>query len=215
MNETNTIMISNATKTYGKTNVVNHINLSFERGKIHGIIGRNGSGKTVLLKAICGLISLNEGQISVFGKIIGKDIDLIENAGVIIETPGFLANFNAFQNLKFLAMIHNTISNDIINSDLEKVGLDPNSKKKVGKFSLGMKQRLGIAQAIMEDPAILILDEPMNGLDNHGVAEIRDLLLSLKKQGKTIIIASHNKEDIEILCDTVVEMDLGSIINTK
>ncbi|PXV88359.1 ABC-2 type transport system ATP-binding protein [Lachnotalea glycerini] len=214
MNEKN-ILINNATKKYGNVNVVKHVNLTFEKGKIHGIIGRNGSGKTVLLKAICGLITLTEGEINIFGKVIGTDIDIIENAGVIIESPGFLSNYNAFKNLKFLSMINKKIENDAIYDALNIVGLEPKCKKKVGKFSLGMKQRLGIAQAIMEDPAILILDEPMNGLDNHGVAEIRDLLLSLKKQGKTIIITSHNKEDIEILCDTVVEMDLGSIINTK
>lgn len=214
MNEKN-ILINNATKKYGNVNVVKHVNLTFEKGKIHGIIGRNGSGKTVLLKAICGLITLTEGEINIFGKVIGTDIDIIENAGVIIESPGFLSNYNAFKNLKFLSMINKKIENGAIYDALNIVGLEPKCKKKVGKFSLGMKQRLGIAQAIMEDPAILILDEPMNGLDNHGVAEIRDLLLSLKKQGKTIIITSHNKEDIEILCDTVVEMDLGSIINTK
>jgi ABC-2 type transport system ATP-binding protein len=210
--EHNNIILKDATKTYGNINVVDHVNLSFEKGKIHGIIGRNGSGKTILLKAICGLIPLTEGKIDIFGKIIGKDIEIIENAGVIIENPGFLANFNAFKNLKFLAMINKKISNDKIYACIEKVGLEPKSNKKVGKFSLGMKQRLGIAQAIMENPDILILDEPMNGLDNQGVDEIRNLLLDLKKQGKTILITSHNKEDIEILCDTVVEMDLGKVI---
>lgn len=207
------IQIINATKTYGRTTVLNHISLSFEEGKIHGIIGRNGSGKTVLLKCICGFTPLSEGEIFVFGKKVGTDIDILQNAGIILETPGFLSGYSGYQNLKFLAVINNKISNQEILTAMQTVGLDAGSKKKVGKYSLGMKQRLGIAQAIMEKPDILILDEPMNGLDNSGVKEIRSLLLNLKNQGKTIIITSHNKEDIEILCDTVAELDCGDLID--
>lgn len=145
----------------------------------------------------------------VSGKEIGVDIDFADNIGVIIETPGFLSGYTGYKNLEYLAGIRKIIGKEEIRSTMERVGLDPNSRKKVGKYSLGMRQRLGIAQAIMENPDILILDEPMNGLDNHGVEDVRRILLDLKAEGKTVILASHNKEDIEILCDEVHEMDHG------
>lgn len=206
------IKVKNITKTFGTTTVLNDISIDFEKGKIHGIVGRNGSGKTMLLKCICGFVIPTEGTITVNEKVIGKDVDIPENIGLIIETPGFLPNFDGFHNLKFLAMIKNKISDDIIREVMEKVGLGNVGKKHVGKYSLGMRQRLGIAQAIMENPDILILDEPMNGLDNKGVEEMRELFLGLKKEGKTILLASHGKEDISILCDTVHELDHGKII---
>ena len=183
----------------------------FEKGKIYGLVGRNGSGKTVLLKSICGFLPLTSGTIKVEGKVIGKDIEVPENIGIIIEEPGFLPQYSAKKNLKLLALLRNQISDAEIEGTLEKVGLDPKSKKKVGKFSMGMRQRLGIAQAIMENPRILILDEPTNGLDEVGVKEIRKLLLDLKNEERTIIIASHNAEDISTLCDQVYEMDGGVI----
>ncbi len=210
----NIIIVEDAVKTFKETTALNHVSVSFERGKIHGIIGRNGSGKTMLLKSICGFIPLTSGQITVEGQIIGKDIDIPQNVGAIIEAPGFLPNYNGFKNLKFLAMIDNKISDDKIKQTMARVGLEPSSKKWTSKYSLGMRQRLGIAQAIMEDPDLLILDEPMNGLDNHGVEDIRNLLLSLKDEGKTILIASHSIEDIDFLCDTVYEMDAGTIRET-
>lgn len=210
----NIIVAENIVKKFNTTTVLNNISISFEKGKIHGLIGRNGSGKTMLLKCICGFVSPTSGKIIVNNKQIGKDTDIPESVGIIIEAPGFLPNYDAYKNLKFLAMIQNIVKKDRIQGVIKEVGLDPNSKKHVGKFSLGMRQRLGIAQALMEDPEILILDEPMNGLDNRGVDEIRQLLLKLRDQGKTIIIASHNKEDIEILCDTVHELDSGEFIKT-
>ena len=189
--------------------VLKNVSISFEKGKIHGIVGRNGSGKTVLFKCICGLMHPEEGVILVNGKRVGRDVDMPEDIGAIIEAPGFLPNYSGYKNLRFLANIRRKIGKEEILNVLKTVGLDPESRKHVGKYSLGMRQRLGIAQAIMEDPEILILDEPMNGLDNAGVQDIRALLLKLKEQGKTILLASHNHEDIAALCDTVHEMDGG------
>ncbi|MDL0421497.1 ATP-binding cassette domain-containing protein [Caldibacillus thermoamylovorans] len=208
------IKVENITKKFGETTVLDGISLTFEKNKIHGLIGRNGSGKTMLLKCICGFVIPTAGTIYVNGMEIGKDLDVPESVGIIIEAPGFLPNYDGYTNLKFLAAINNIISKEQIYAVIEKVGLDPKSKRPVGKYSLGMRQRLGIAQALMEDPDILILDEPMNGLDNQGVADIRKLLRELRNQGKTIILASHGKEDIEILCDTVHELDHGKVINS-
>lgn len=205
----NVITVKSATKQFKEAVVLNNISVTFEKGKVHGLIGRNGSGKTMLMKCICGIVPLTSGEISVNDKIIGKDTDIPKNVGVIIETPGFLPGYSAYSNLKFLAAINNKISKEQIRNAIKSVGLNPDDKKKVGKYSLGMRQRLGLAQAIMEDPDLLILDEPMNGLDKDGVKDIRKYLLDLKNQGKTILIASHSAEDIDVLCDTVHEMDRG------
>lgn len=203
------IEVQNAVKRFRDQVVLKNVSISFEKGKIHGIVGRNGSGKTVLFKCICGLMHPEEGVIRVNGKRVGRDVDMPEDIGAIIEAPGFLPNYSGYKNLRFLANIRRKIGKEEILNVLKTVGLDPESRKHVGKYSLGMRQRLGIAQAIMEDPEILILDEPMNGLDNAGVQDIRALLLELKAQGKTILLASHNHEDIAALCDTVHEMDGG------
>ena len=209
------IIIENATKKFGTQTVLNNVSLTLEDGKIYGFVGQNGCGKTVLFKSICGFIYLDRGTITVDGKVIGKDIDIIKDAGIIIESPGFLPNYSAFKNLKFLTMIKDNIGDEQIKSTLISVGLDPESKKVVGKFSLGMRQRLGIAQAIMENPHILILDEPMNGLDKRGVEDIRKILMDLKEKGKLILLASHNPLDIDILCDCVYELDAGTIVNQR
>ena len=203
------IEVQNVVKRFRDQVVLKNVSISFEKGKIHGIVGRNGSGKTVLFKCICGLMHPEEGVILVNGKRVGRDVDMPEDIGAIIEAPGFLPNYSGYKNLRFLANIRRKIGKKEILNVLKTVGLDPESRKHVGKYSLGMRQRLGIAQAIMEDPEILILDEPMNGLDNAGVQDIRALLLELKAQGKTILLASHNHEDIAALCDTVHEMDGG------
>lgn len=207
----NAITIKKAIKAFKNTVVLDNISVSFEKGKVHGIIGRNGSGKTMLMKCICGIVPLNSGEISVNDKVIGKDTDIPESVGVIIETPGFLPGYSAYSNLTFLASLNGKIGKEEIYQAIRNVGLDPNDKKHVGKYSLGMRQRLGLAQAIMENPDILILDEPMNGLDKDGVADMRKYLLDLKEQGKTILIASHSAEDIDVLCDTVYEMDKGKL----
>lgn len=203
------IEVQNVVKRFRDQVVLKNVSISFEKGQIHGIVGRNGSGKTVLFKCICGLMHPEEGVILVNGKRVGRDVDMPEDIGAIIEAPGFLPNYSGYKNLCFLANIRRKIGKEEILNVLKTVGLDPESRKHVGKYSLGMRQRLGIAQAIMEDPEILILDEPMNGLDNAGVQDIRALLLELKAQGKTILLASHNHEDIAALCDTVHEMDGG------
>ena len=208
----NCIEVQNVVKRFRDHVVLKNVSISFEKGKIHGIVGRNGSGKTVLFKCICGLMHPEEGVIFVNGKRVGRDVDMPEDIGAIIEAPGFLPNYSGYKNLRFLANIRRKIGKEEILSVLKTVGLDPESRKHVGKYSLGMRQRLGIAQAIMEDPEILILDEPMNGLDNAGVQDIRALLLELKAQGKTILLASHNHEDIAALCDTVHEMDGGVLL---
>lgn len=206
------IRIENVTKKFGSYAALDGISLNFEKGKIHGIIGRNGSGKTVLFKCICGFLRVDGGAVLVDGKQLGKEIEAPESIGAIIETPGFLPEYSARQNLQFLAGIRGKIGKKEIDEAIRKVGLDPEAKKHVGKYSLGMRQRLGIAQAIMEDPSLLILDEPMNGLDNQGVQEMRQLFLKLKDEGKTILLASHNREDIAALCDTTVEIDRGKIV---
>ena len=209
------ITVKNATKKFKETVVLDNITVDFGKGKVHGLIGRTGSGKTMLMKCICGLVPLTSGEIAVNDKVIGKDTDIPKNVGVIIETPGFIPGYSAYSNLKFLASINGKISRDEIRTAIKSVGLDPDDKKRVGKFSLGMRQRLGLAQAIMEDPELLILDEPMNGLDNDGVKDMREYLLELKEQGKTILIASHSAEDIEVMCDTVHEMDKGKISKVR
>ncbi len=206
------IEVQNVVKRFRDQVVLKNVSISFEKGQIHGIVGRNGSGKTVLFKCICGLMHPEEGVILVNGKRVGRDVDMPEDIGAIIEAPGFLPNYSGYKNLRFLANIQRKIGKEEILNVLKTVGLDPESRKHVGKYSLGMRQRLGIAQAIMEDPEILILDEPMNGLDNAGVQDIRALLLELKAQGKTILLASHNHEDIAALCDTVHEMDGGVLL---
>ncbi len=207
------IRINNLTKKFGEEMVLKDITLNFERGKIHGIIGRNGCGKTVMFKCICGLIPYDSGEIYLEERIVGKEIQIPKDVGVIIEHPSFLMNYSGFRNLKMLADINGKIDSNHIRKIIKMVGLDYKSKKLVSKYSLGMKQRLGIAQAIMENNKILILDEPMNGLDNGGVESIRKLLIQLKNQGTTIILSSHNPEDIRIMCDTVHEMDRGVLIS--
>ncbi len=209
----NCIVVKNATKKFKETVALNNISMEFERGKIHGVIGRNGSGKTVLFKCICGFLSLASGQILINGNEVKPA--KAQNIGIIIEHPGFIHSMSGFQNLKLLASINHQVTDEELREVMLLVGLDPMNRKRVGKYSLGMRQRLGIAQAIMEKPEILILDEPMNGLDKQGVEDIRKLLLLLKEQGKTIIMSSHYTEDVRCLCDTVCEMDNGNIISSS
>ncbi len=205
----NTIDIKNLSLKIKKDMILKNVNISFEHGKIHGLIGRNGSGKTMLMKCICGFIKPSEGEIIVNGKRVGKDCDFPEDIGIIIETPGFIPYYSGYKNLKLLAGLNGKISSSEIKESMKLVGLDPELKRHVRKYSLGMRQRLGLAQAIMENPEILILDEPMNGLDKDGVNDMREYLKSFRAQGKTILIASHSAEDISVLCDTVCEMDKG------
>ena len=208
-NENIAISVQNVSKSFRQERVLKSVSRDFEKGKIHGIVGNNGSGKTVLMKCICGFLIPTEGEVIVNGKRVGKDVDFPPGLGLIIETPGFLPNVTGMKNLEILASLNKKIGLEEIAAAIRRVGLDPLMKKPVGKYSLGMRQRLGIAQAIMEDPTLLILDEPLNGLDKRGVREMRQLIKGLKEQGKTILLASHNQGDIDELCDTVCEMDAG------
>lgn len=205
------IEILNAGKCFKGNWVFQNVNASFAKGQIYGLIGYNGSGKTMLLKSICGLVRLSEGAILVDGEEVGVTIDVPASVGAIIEVPGFLPYLSGFANLKYLAKLKNQIDDSVIRDTIRLVGLNPDSRKHVEKYSLGMRQRLGIAQSIMENPDILLLDEPMNGLDQQGVSDIKSLLMKLRLQGKTIILASHHSEDIDELCDVVYRMGGGKI----
>lgn len=206
------ITIRNLTKRFGQETVLKDVSLSLEEGKIHGMIGRNGSGKTVLMKCICGFLRPSEGTVSVFGRQIGRDCDFAPETGMLIETPAFLPHETGLSNLIWLDNLSKQpMGKAVVSGLIAQVGLDPSLKRGVGKYSLGMRQRLGIAQALLGNPRLLILDEPMNGLDKAGVKDIRAMLLRLKEEGKTILLASHFKQDIDELCDTVSEMDQGRL----
>lgn len=205
------IEVKNVSKSFKGIPVLNDINITCRSGKIYGIIGYNGSGKTVLFKCICGFLHVDSGEISVNARVMGKEMDMLEHAGIIIEEPGYIRNLSGYRNLEYLYRITHKKDPAVIHSIMLKVGLDPQSRKKACHYSLGMRQRLAIAQATMENQAILILDEPMNGLDKDGVAEMRKFFLEQKGMGKLILLASHNKDDIELLCDEVYEMDHGML----
>ena len=205
--------IENLTKTFGTQTVISDISMTLVSGKIYGLVGRNGSGKTMLMKMILGFVSPSSGSIKIEGKVLGKDISMPDRIGAIIENPGFLPEYSGFKNLKFLAMIHHKISNEEIREAMRIVGLDPDSKKHVGKYSLGMRQRLGLAQALMEHPDILLLDEPLSGLDNDGVQEMYQILLKQREEGKLIVVASHSSEDIRVLCNEIFHFDKGKMID--
>lgn len=201
------ISLKNVSKSYKGTTIFNSVNLEIEKGKIYGIVGPNGSGKSVLFKIICGFIFPDSGEVSVKGEDIGKSKRFPENTGIIIDRPGYIANKTGYENLRELALINNEISDAQIKSSMEIVGLKPSLTEKVKNYSLGMKQKLAIAQAIMEKQQLLILDEPFNALDVDSVKNIRELLLKYKNEGRTILITSHNNEDIDILCDHVYRIN--------
>ena len=205
------ITLENVSKSFKEKTVLQKTDLTIEKGKITGFVGRNGSGKTVLFKLICGLLRPTTGTVTVQGKQLGKDCDFAPDVGVLIETPSFISYESGYRNLRDLAAIRKKITAEEVRAAIRSVGLDDTDKKWVGKYSLGMRQRLGIAQAIMEHPALLILDEPMNGLDRGGVEEMRKLFGSLRDNGTTILLASHAAEDIDLLCDTVYEVSDGIV----
>lgn len=198
------IRISHASKILRGNYILSNINVSFEKGKIYGIVGDNGSGKTMLLRAISGLMHLSSGAV-IYQKAK-------PTMGIIIENPGFLLDYSGLDNLIFLARIQNVISKDKIKKTMVGVGLDPDDKRKVRAYSLGMKQKLAIAQAIMEEPDMLILDEPFRGLDAKSLDKIRELLIDYNKSRGTIFLTSHNLEDIAMLCDYVYKMADGTLI---
>lgn len=208
----NQIKLENVGKKYGKNRVLCHISATFSSGHVYGIIGENGSGKTVLLRMLCGLSHVTEGRILCDGKVLGEDMEFLKKCGVIIETPGFLPNQSGFENLFYLDSLAHKPDLKKIKKTMTLCGLDPESHKKVSAYSLGMRQRLGIAQAIMDNPDILILDEATNGLDKQGVRDICKIIREIKAQGKLIILASHHMEEIEEMCDMVYRIENHSMI---
>ena len=206
------IQVNNLSLRIKKDLILSDINIHIKKGEITGIVGRNGCGKTMLMKCITGFVKPTEGEVIFGGKKIGRDTDFPDNTGIIIETPTFIPYYSGMRDLKELAMLKKKIGKKEIEDILKVVGLYENRNKHVHKYSLGMRQRLGIAQALMENPDTLILDEPMNGLDKECVAMVRNILMDLKEQGKTILLVSHNSEDIGILCDKIYEMDKGRIV---
>ena len=207
------IKITDVNKTIKKAPILRDINLEFTGGKVYGLRGKNGSGKTMLMRAICGLITPDSGIIDIDGKILGKDISFPESIGVLIENPAFIGNYTGFKNLKVLASIQNRIGDEQIRKALEDIGLDLDDKRTYRKYSLGMKQKLGIAAAVMENPDIIILDEPINALDEVSVEKVHDILEEQKKRGAVIIIACHDKEELDQLSDEIIEISDGRIIN--
>jgi ABC-type multidrug transport system, ATPase component len=204
----NKIQVKNLSKEIKGKYILNNINLSFERGKIYGLYGRNGSGKTMLLRALAGLLIPTEGEIDMDGKILHKDMDFPENVGIIIENTSLLPQFDGFTNLKQLGKIRNVATDEDIDNALDTVGLKGENKK-VKAYSLGMRQRLSIAQAIFEKPELLLLDEPTNALDENYINKVREILLKEKDRGAIVIIASHNKDDLRILADEIISMSDG------
>ena len=209
------IQLDSVSKHYRQENVLSEITLHFTGRVIYGLVGPNGCGKTTLMRCICGFTRPSSGTVTVLGKRIGKDCDFAPSTGIIIETPGFLPHENARRNLTLLAGISGKASRERVDEVIRLVGLEPEEKKPVGKYSLGMRQRLAIAQAILEDPQILILDEPFNGLDQDGITNIHALLQTLKEQGKCILLASHSATDIAQACDVVYAFHQGRLENAK
>lgn len=209
------INIKNVTKTISHNNVLENINLKLESGNVYGFFGKNGSGKTMLMRAICGLINPTEGTVEIDHKVLGKDMSFPDSVGILIENPGFVNGYSGFSNLKFLAKIQNKITDEDIVKTMEQVGLDPYEKKSFRKYSLGMKQKLGIAAAIMENPDILILDEPFNALDEETIEKIKNIIIEMKKQDKIIILSCHDREDLMMLSDIIVEIKAGKIREIK
>ncbi len=209
------LKITDLSKKFRKRTVLNNINSELEFGNIYGFTGANGSGKSVFFKVICGFLKADSGTVSLDGRVLGRDMDFLPELGVLIEKPGFIENYSQFENLKYLAQINNIITDEEITAALKRVGLDPANREKVKNFSLGMRQRLGIAQAIMEDQKILILDEPFNGLDQQGAAQIKRLLLELKSPERLILLTSHIAGDIEELADFVFEFTEGRIVPAR
>lgn len=207
------IKIVNVTKKFGENKVLDDVNLIFEPGKIYGIQGKNGSGKTMLMRAISGLLSLTEGEVEVFGEVIGVDRDFPKSAGILIEHPGLLPEISGFENLKTVMSINKIVSDEEIKKAMSNFDLDPNSNLKVKKYSLGMKQKVGILMAILEKPQVVILDEPTNGLDEASVEKFKDMILNLKDDSRVIIVASHDREGLEEISDEIIKMELGRVIS--
>jgi len=215
MSETRTVVkLENVTKVIKRQTVLNGINLDLTEGKVYGFVGKNASGKTMLFRVICGLVYPTSGRVVVFDKEIFKNGFFPQGIGAMLEQPGFLPQYSGKKNLKLLASIRKLATEEQIESCMKKLGLDPDLRKPVRAYSMGMKQRLGIAQAIMENPKLLVLDEPTNSLDSEGVNIFRNLIMDFREEGKTILLTSHNMQEIEALCDAIFHIDNGSIISS-
>lgn len=208
------ILMKNVSKIIKGKEILSNINLDITQGSVCGFFGSNGSGKSMLFRMISGLIKPTKGKVTVFEKELGKDISFPESLGMIIENVGFWPYYSGFENLKTLASIRNTITDNNIKETIERVGLNPNEKMSFSKYSLGMKQRLGIAQAIMEKPSLIILDEPTNALDEDGIAMVRDIIKNERDRGATILISSHHKEDLTI-CDRLFQIKEGQSLEKE
>ena len=206
------IEVKNVSKQFGGKPVLEDVSLTIDHGSTVGLVGANGSGKSVLFKAICGMVKPDSGSIVVEGVTLGEKIDFPSNMGVFINSPGFIGIYNGFNNLKFLANICGVISDNQIRETMRKVGLDPDNKTKVDNYSLGMKQKLGLAQAIMEDQEILVLDEPFNALDFQTYNDVKEIIRLLQAEGKTFLMTSHNYDDIKQLCDVIYIIDNRKVI---
>ena len=205
------IRIENVSKTIKGVTVLKNISCSFERGNIYGLSGANGSGKTMLLRLIAGLIRADEGAVYIDDKLLKKDIDHPQNIGVLIENPGFWKHYTGYECLRLLAEIRNAISIKEIKDSMERVGLDSSDKRTIRKYSLGMKQKLGVAQAIMEKPDILLLDAPTNALDKNSTDKVRRIIIEEAERGALVIVASHNIQDLDI-CTKIYEISEGEIV---
>lgn len=211
----NIITVANATKRFKDKTIFENVSFTFHSGNSYGLVGHNGCGKSLLLKAICGFSKLTSGKITLNDKEIGRDIDFISNAGIVIETPSFMDHLSGFQNLQMIAEIQNKISKEKIEDTMKLLGIFDERNKVVRKYSLGTKQKLRIAQAIMEEPEILILDEPTNGLDKKSVHQLRELLVEFTNRGGLLVMTSHNKEDIDFCCKEVYEFDNRQLIQIR
>ena len=211
--EENKIVIKGLNKKITGSPVLTDINLEFNGGKVYGLKGKNGSGKTMLMRAVSGLITADSGTVTINGEVLGKQISFPRSIGVLIENPAFISNYTGFKNLSVLASIQKRIGVDRIRQTLEEVGLDPDDKRTYRKYSLGMKQRLGIAAAVMEYPDIIILDEPVNALDESGAMLVREILRKAKERGAIIILACHDREELEFLSDVIYEISDGRIVS--
>ena len=205
------IEVENYTKIIKGVTILDNVSITFESGKCYGLKGKNGSGKTMLMRAVCGLIHPTKGHVSINGEILGKDISFPRSVGVLIENPAFIANYTGLKNLELLASIKNEVGTEEIRKTIEAVGLEPDDKRKYRKYSLGMKQKLGIAAAFMEKPDIIILDEPINAIDENGVKKVKGLIAEAKDRGAIIITACHDAEELEELSDEIICIAEGRI----
>lgn len=205
------LKVTKINKSIRKKPILSEVSLSLKGGNIYGFVGKNGSGKTMLFRALSGLMSIDSGSITWGNKLLHHDFSVLPNLGIILENAGLYPNLTSFDNLKYLADLNKRIGQEEIREAIIRVGLDPDDRRVYGKFSLGMKQRLAIAQAIMEKPDIIMLDEPTNSLDEDGVQEIRKIIMEEKERGALILLASHNNEDMRILADQLFQIEAGKV----